>query len=113
RVHRDGELYDRLFHHIRMEKGSFLEELYGTDLKTDKVNSVHHQAVKDLGKNLVVEAVAHDDGVIEAIRCCESEPFVFCIQWHADFQDQTDRIRLNSKPLLRHFLDQARKLRGK
>ena len=32
------------------------------------VNSVHHQGIKDLAGDFVVEAVCPDDGVIEAIR---------------------------------------------
>ena len=51
-----------------------------TDLS---VNSAHHQAVKDVGNNVVVNAVA-PDGVIEGI---ESSDFAFClgVQWHPEF----------------------------
>ena len=47
------------------------------------VNSAHHQAVKDVGENVVVNAVA-PDGVIEGI---ESADYAFClgVQWHPEF----------------------------
>ena len=47
------------------------------------VNSAHHQAVKDLGKGLQINAIA-DDGVIEGI---EYQDLDFCIgiQWHPEF----------------------------
>ena len=47
------------------------------------VNSAHHQAVKDPGPGLVVDAVA-PDGVIEGI---EDPRRRFCIgvQWHPEY----------------------------
>jgi putative glutamine amidotransferase len=48
------------------------------------VNSTHHQAVKAVGENLVVDAVA-PDGVIEGI---EDPRRRFCIgvQWHPEYR---------------------------
>ena len=47
------------------------------------VNSAHHQAVKTLGQNLVVNC-SSEDGVIEGI---ENPDVEFCIgvQWHPEF----------------------------
>lgn len=47
------------------------------------VNSAHHQAVKDVGKGVVVNAWA-PDGVIEGI---EARSYRFClgVQWHPEF----------------------------
>jgi putative glutamine amidotransferase len=47
------------------------------------VNSVHHQAVKNVGQDLRVAAHA-DDGVIEAIEHTDL-PFCLGIQWHPEF----------------------------
>ena len=44
------------------------------------VNSRHHQAVKDLGKDLIATANA-PDGVIEAIEHPSSR-FCLGVQWH-------------------------------
>lgn len=54
-------------------------------VKTNKifVNSAHHQAVKKVGKDLIVNANS-DDGIIEGI---EHKNLKFCIgvQWHPEF----------------------------
>jgi putative glutamine amidotransferase len=49
-----------------------------------RVNSYHHQAIKDLAGELV--AVAHaSDGVIEAVESCDlSERWLLGVQWHAE-----------------------------
>ena len=48
------------------------------------VNSIHHQAVKDLGRDITVEAMSEPDGVVEAIRY-QRAPFVMGLQWHPEF----------------------------
>ena len=47
------------------------------------VNSAHHQAVKDVGDGVVVNALA-PDGVIEGI---EHPGHAFClgVEWHPEF----------------------------
>lgn len=105
RVHRDWEIYDQNFHEMTIEKGSLLSKLYPA-VTSAKVNSVHHQAVKDLGKGLVVEARSKDDGVIEAIRST-ANVFAFAFQWHPEFQNPGDKTLLDGKPILREFLKHA------
>jgi putative glutamine amidotransferase len=54
-----------LEHDVRVSAGSWFAEAAGaTSLM---VNSLHHQAVKDIGEGLVVTAVS-EDGVIEALE---------------------------------------------
>lgn len=68
-------------HKIKITPGTRLHQLVGTeDLD---VNSIHHQAVKDLAPQVVVNAVA-PDGVIEGI---EAPGYRFCLglQWHPEF----------------------------
>ncbi|MFT4967759.1 MAG: gamma-glutamyl-gamma-aminobutyrate hydrolase PuuD [Candidatus Deianiraeaceae bacterium] len=48
------------------------------------VNSVHHQASKDIAKGFDVVAKS-DDGVVEAIKM-RSHPFMVGVQWHPEFQ---------------------------
>jgi putative glutamine amidotransferase len=105
RVHRNWEIYDQNFHTIRFAQGSSLEKLY-PGVKSAKVNSVHHQAVKALGKDLVAEAYAVDDGVVEAIRY-PGESYAFAFQWHPEFHDPSDTTLLDGKPILREFLSAA------
>ena len=65
---------------VTVEKNSLLYKILGTDhLET---NSVHHQAIKRLGKGL--KNTAHtSDGIIEAIEL-EGYPFLVCVQWHPE-----------------------------
>ena len=46
------------------------------------MNSFHHQAVKDIGKDLKVTAFAKD-GVIEAVESL-SRKFLVGVQWHPE-----------------------------
>ena len=104
RVHRDWEQYEQNTHVVHFEKGSSLEKLFNR--REARVNSVHHQAIKDLGKGLVIEARAEDDGVIEAV-CSVSEPFTFAFQWHPEFHDPKDTTLLDCRPILREFFKAA------
>ena len=65
-------------HHVTAGEGSILANLYGHSIA---VNSAHHQAVKDLGKNL--RATAHwNNQYIEAYEHI-SLP-IFGVQWHPE-----------------------------
>lgn len=48
------------------------------------VNTSHHQAVKDIAPNMVINAVA-PDGVIEGIEYPE-HPFCLGVQWHPEYR---------------------------
>ena len=104
-IHRNGDLYDQNFHTIRFEPGSRLQELYPKS-KEAKVNSIHHQGIRKLGKGCVVEATSLADGVIEAIRL-DVKGFVAAIQWHPEFHDSQDETLLKSDPLLHEFFREA------
>ena len=52
------------------------------------VNSLHHQAVKDLAKGLVSMAES-DDGICEAAYDPEHR-FVLGVQWHPEFRYESD-----------------------
>jgi len=103
RVHRDAEAYDRHYHHVDVLPGTRLAGLLGGG--QHKINSVHHQGVKDLAPGFVVEAVSPDDGVIEAIRQT-SGPWVSAVQWHPEFHlGGSDTI--DDSALLEDFLAAA------
>jgi putative glutamine amidotransferase len=75
-------------HPVHITPGTLLEKIVGAE--TMRVNSSHHQAVRDPGPHAVVDAVA-PDGVIEGI---EDRRFRFClgVQWHPEFHiDPGDR----------------------
>ena len=108
-VHRDAGAYDLNFHEVDIAPGSKLERLLGE--RRHKINSVHHQGVKDLADGFVVEAVSPDDGVIEAIRHT-GDAWIAAVQWHPEFHKPELGV-LDDAPLLRDFLDAARAARNK
>jgi putative glutamine amidotransferase len=111
-AHRDVDLYERALHDVTLVPDSALARLYpGT--RRAKVNSIHHQAVKDLGRDLVVEAVGEPDGVVEAIRW-RGPSYVFGIQWHPEFLalQAPDASLLDGAPIREEFLARADAQRG-
>ncbi len=53
-----------------------------------KVNSYHHQAIKDLAKDFIVSA-SSSDGIVEAIEYRDlSEHWILGVQWHAEAMRQ-------------------------
>jgi putative glutamine amidotransferase len=50
---------------------------------TQRVNSTHHQAVEQLGRDLTTSARA-SDGVIEAMECTHPDRFLLAVQWHPE-----------------------------
>jgi putative glutamine amidotransferase len=80
-----GFARDHVAHPVAVTAGSRLEALVGA--ASIGVNSMHHQAVKDLAPGLVTTAVA-PDGVVEALES-SGEQFVLGVQWHPE--SLTDR----------------------
>lgn len=87
--HDQGQVYDRPSHQIEIESSSLLAQLAGG--RTVRVNSSHHQAVKNVGRNLRVIARA-TDGVIEAIVDTRADRFVLGVQWHPEIGWRRDQF---------------------
>ncbi|MDQ6620037.1 MAG: type 1 glutamine amidotransferase [Pseudomonadota bacterium] len=103
--HRNWAVYEANYHATCIASDSGLGRLYpGRALV--KTNSIHHQAVKDLGRDLVVEAWSQPDGIVEAIRW-QGPSYLFGVQWHPEFHDPSDRSLLNDMPILDDFLKHA------
>ena len=104
--HRDAELYDQMNHPVELIEGTLLHQLY-KDAPNPLVNTVHHQAVKDLGKDLEVNAVSpgENDGLIEAFTWKGAEPGkVLGVQWHPEFFWNSKTPLLDAELLYDHFL---------
>ena len=92
-------------HAVDFEKGSKISEIFGA--LSLRVNTGHHQAQKDPGKNFVVAGRA-SDGVIEAMEHT-SLPFALGVQWHPE---GLVRAQKESLGLFKAFVGEARKARG-
>ncbi|MBI2725701.1 MAG: type 1 glutamine amidotransferase [Polaromonas sp.] len=92
-VHRDQESYDQNFHSIDIVPGSGLSALY-PGVERVRVNSIHHQAIKDLSPEFEAEAYSVSDGIVEAIRRKDkSKSYIAATQWHPEFhQPGSDTI---------------------
>lgn len=69
-----------LYHNINIQQDSRLYDIFGVE--NLKVNSFHHQSVKDLGKGLKICALSAD-GIIEAVESTE-EDFLMAVQFHPE-----------------------------
>ena len=74
-------------HAVRVEPGSLLARTLGTP--SARVNSRHHQAIRELAPGLKAVAWA-EDGVIEGAEPADaSTPWMLAVQWHPE--DMTER----------------------
>lgn len=104
-----SDLYDSHYHMIRFSQGSALQSLFPSRPEA-LVNSIHHQAVKDLGRDLIIEAVSGTDSIVEAIRYRKAR-FVMGLQWHPEFHRGSSAELLDCTPILDDFLSTARETR--
>lgn len=78
--HQQSEIKERGGHRIQLQSGSLLARAMGK--RTVEVNTTHHQAIKEVGKGLLVNARAVD-GLIEGIESSRHH-FVLGVQWHPE-----------------------------
>jgi putative glutamine amidotransferase len=76
-------------HSIRLTPGSWLHRLAGAS--EIAVNSLHNQGIDRLAPGLVAEGVA-PDGTIEAVRVAKAQGFAIGIQWHPEYDWETDPL---------------------
>jgi len=94
------------FHKIYVEKNSILYELLGTE--EIRVNSTHHQAVKDVAPGFKVTARSID-GVIEAMEGT-GDTFIFTVQFHPErILKEDPRFEV----IFHKFIEEAEKYRQK
>lgn len=79
--HHQEKPYVKKSHQVNITKDSYLYDL----LKTDKmmVKSIDHQAIKEPGENLSVQAVSAD-GIIESIKV-KDRKFILGVQWYPEY----------------------------
>jgi putative glutamine amidotransferase len=116
KVHRNWEIYDQHAHEITIAEDSRLARWYAGKMNgAPRVNSVHHQGLRTLGRGLVVEAISIPDEVVEAVRYAPAPdaPFAYGVQWHPEFIAPGETGLLDPQVLLGGFLEETGKARGK
>lgn len=97
-VHRQAKPYGIPTHTVTLS--GELKSLLDKDIL--EVNTLHHQAIKDLADDLTPMAVA-PDGIIEAVRM-KNKRFVWAVQWHPEYMFATDK---NSLKVFEFFINFA------
>ena len=90
-----------LVHEVKIEEGTHIAEIYGEPII--KVNSLHHQGLKNIGPSLRV-AGHSPDGLDEAIELPD-HPFGLAVQWHPEWLTDQESTR----NLFRKFVEAAGK----
>lgn len=93
--------YDRTVHSVSFPDNSPLRDIFGTE--SARVNSYHHQAVKELSEFFRIAAVS-EDGLTEGIFM-PGKRFMIGVQWHPEFSYKTDE---NSRKLAAAFVNAIR-----
>ena len=104
-VHRNWDIYEHNYHDVELVAGSYLSQLYD-GATAGRINSIHHQAVKDPAPGMVVQAWSPTDRIVEALRLEDSsrpDCYVLGVQWHPEFQTPWEKDLLSTDPLLQDF----------
>jgi putative glutamine amidotransferase len=94
-----GNMRTVLVHEVKIEEGTRVAEIYGEPII--RVNSLHHQGLKDIAPSLRVAGHA-PDGLVEAIELPD-HPFGLAVQWHPEWL--TDQG--STRNLFRKFVEAA------
>lgn len=101
-VHRQAKPYGNPTHKVTLS--GELKSLLDKDIL--EVNTLHHQAIKDLANGLTPMAVA-PDGIIEAVMM-KNKRFVWAVQWHPEYMFTTDK---NSLKIFECFINHTKTMR--
>jgi putative glutamine amidotransferase len=88
-IHPDPEVVFADRHDVALVPGGAIATLLGQT--TIRVNSLHGQGILTSGARVVTEGVA-EDGTIEAIRIADASGFALGVQWHAEYDPQSNPI---------------------
>jgi putative glutamine amidotransferase len=99
--HEQGTPRDRPSHSVNLLKGSCLESL--ADNGSAFVNSHHHQAVEEIGADLIATAWSAD-GLVEGVEDPREDRFVVGVQWHPELGWKEDTF---SQRLFKYFVNSS------
>ena len=97
-IHKQKKPYNKETHEVYIASPSKLYD----KLKKKKisVNTLHHQCIKELGRDVIPIAYALDD-IVEAIEIIDAK-FALGVQWHPEFLYENDQ---NSKKIFELFIE--------
>ena len=95
-----GNMRTALVHEVKVEEDTRLAKIVGEPIL--KVNSLHHQGLKDVSPELRITGYA-PDGLVEAVELPD-HPFGLAVQWHPEWL--TDQQP--TKNLFKAFVDAAK-----
>jgi putative glutamine amidotransferase len=93
-------------HEVSLTSDGIFAKMFGC--KSIRVNSLHGQAITKPGERIIVEGLA-EDGTIEAVRIADAAGFALGVQWHAEYDPQTNPI---NRALFRAFGKAVRDRKG-
>lgn len=105
--HDQGVPLERNSHKVRIDAGGRLAAIAGDGVKEIMVNSHHHQAVREPGRDLYITARA-SDGVVEAIEE-KGNRFVLGVQWHPELAWRDDQV---SRRIFEQFVSACAEFRS-
>jgi putative glutamine amidotransferase len=76
-------------HEVTLAENGWFAEVLGCP--AIRVNSLHGQGILQPGKRVILEGIA-EDGTIEAIRIADASALAIGVQWHAEYDPQTNPI---------------------
>jgi putative glutamine amidotransferase len=88
-IHPDPTVIFADRHDVTLVPGGAFARLFGRD--TIRVNSLHGQGIELPGNRVVIEGTA-EDGTAEAIRIADAKGFALGVQWHAEYDPQSNPI---------------------
>ena len=88
-IHPDPAVIFADRHEVKLVPGGVFAGIFGSD--TIRVNSLHGQGILDPGKRVLIEGTA-EDSTIEAIRIEGAKGFALGVQWHAEYDPQTNPV---------------------
>ena len=90
-------------HDVKVTPGTRMEDIMSGS--KGRVNSFHHQAIRDVADCFVISAVSADDGVVEAVEQ-PGERFMVGVQWHPEELVEYEE----AQKLFRSFVEAAEKV---
>lgn len=88
-IHPDPAVIFADRHEVTLAPGGDFARIIGRE--TIRVNSLHGQGILNPGSRILIEGTA-EDSTIEAIRVEGARSFALGVQWHAEYDPQTNPI---------------------